>query len=302
MRSPRNTRSSAEPLDRIRTTENPGLALFRLRELAEKHPEAKALLPPPVNLNHYRRFAEDVIEARFEKVPGVSQSNVFGGEEDELQVIVNPEQLAARRLTIADVRRALAEQNIDVSGGDFWEGKRRWVVRTMGRFRDPKQVADTVIMRSADSPVYVRDVAEVKLGFKKPEGTVRRFGTSVIAINVQRRGGHQRARGPGGANQGGGRAERRDAQGQAARAVAGLSGNRIHQLLDCAGVGEHCRRQRAHRDRAAVVLAQLPLDGRRVRLDRRLHRRHVLDDGLDGPHAERPKPGGHCLRRRHAGR
>ena len=107
----------AESLERIKTTENPGLALFRLRELAEKHPEAKALLPPPVNLNHYRRFAEDVIEARFEKVPGVSQSNVFGGEEDELQVIVNPEQLAARRLTIADVRQALAEQNIDVSGG-----------------------------------------------------------------------------------------------------------------------------------------------------------------------------------------
>ena len=35
----------------------------------------------------------------------------------------------------------------------------------------------------------MRDVAEVKLGFKKPEGTVRRFGTSVIAINVQRRAG-----------------------------------------------------------------------------------------------------------------
>jgi HAE1 family hydrophobic/amphiphilic exporter-1 len=181
--------SHADDLERIKNTENPGLALFRLRELADKHPEAKVLLPPPINLNHYRRFAEDVVEARFEKVPGVSQSNVYGGEEDELQVIVNPEQLAARRLTIADVRRALAEQNIDVSGGDFWEGKRRWVVRTMGRFRDPKQVADTVIMRSADAPVYVRDVAEVKLGFKKPEGTVRRFGTSVIAINVLRRSG-----------------------------------------------------------------------------------------------------------------
>ncbi len=92
----------ATPLERIEDTENPGLALFRLRELAEKHPEAKGLLPPPVNLNHYRRFAEDVIEARFEKVPGVSQSNVFGGEEDELQVIVNPG--AARRAATDDRR------------------------------------------------------------------------------------------------------------------------------------------------------------------------------------------------------
>ena len=93
------------------------------------------------------------------------------------------------RITIGDVRRALAEPNIDISGGDFWEGKRRWVVRTMGRYRDPKQVADTLIARVGGAPVYVRDVAEVKLGYKKPDGTVRRFGSSVLAVNCLRRTG-----------------------------------------------------------------------------------------------------------------
>lgn len=179
----------AERLDEVRRTRNPGLGLYRLREIAKEYPAAHELLPPAVDLNTYRRFAEDVVEARLEKVPGVSQANVFGGREEELQVVVNPEQLAARRLTLADVRRALAEANIDISGGDFWEGKRRWVVRTMGRFRDPKQVSDTVITRVEGSPVYVRDVAEVKLGYKKPDGTVRRFGSSVIAINCLRRTG-----------------------------------------------------------------------------------------------------------------
>ena len=179
----------ASPLDRVRSTKNLGLAMYRLRELAAEHPEVKELLPPPVDMNTYRRFAEDFIEARLEKVPGISQANVFGGQEDELQVVVDPEQLAARRITIGDVRRALAEANIDISAGDFWEGKRRWVVRTMGRFRDPKQVADTLIARVAGAPVYVRDVAEVKLGYKKPTGTVRRFGSSVLAVNCLRRTG-----------------------------------------------------------------------------------------------------------------
>jgi HAE1 family hydrophobic/amphiphilic exporter-1 len=179
----------ADKLTRVLETENPGLALYRLREIGNEHPEAKALVPPPVDMNTYRRFTEEVVESRLEKVSGVSQANVFGGRQEELQVIVNPEQLAARRLTIADLRRALVEQNIDISGGDFWEGKRRWVVRTMGRFRDPKQVSDVVVTRIGGSPVYVRDIAEVKLGFKKPDGTVRRFGTSVIAVNCLRRTG-----------------------------------------------------------------------------------------------------------------
>jgi HAE1 family hydrophobic/amphiphilic exporter-1 len=179
----------AERLDGVLSARNPGLAFYRLREIGREYPEAQKLLPPPIELADYRRFTEDVVEARLEKVPGVSQANVFGGREEELQVIVNPELLAARRLTIADLRRALVEQNIDISGGDFWEGKRRWVVRTMGRFRDPKQVADVVVTRVGGSPVYIRDVAEVKLGFKKPDGTVRRYGTSVIAVNCLRRTG-----------------------------------------------------------------------------------------------------------------
>lgn len=167
---------------------NPGLMLYRLRQLAAKHPEAKGLLPARMDVTKERRFAEDFIEARFERVPGVSNSNVLGGREDELQVIVDPQRLAARQLTIIDVRDAL-RANKDVSGGDFWEGKRRYVVRTLGERRSVDQVAKAIVARRNDGAVYVGDVAEVRLGHKKPDGLVQRFGTSVIAINVLRETG-----------------------------------------------------------------------------------------------------------------
>ena len=170
-------------------TEHIALKLRRLRLAAESHPEVAAILPEPIEVPKLRTFAEDVIEARFERVPGVSNSNVHGGREEEMQVIVNPERLAARQLTIADVRTALRNQNIDTSGGDFWEGKRRYVVRTLGQFRSPEQVLAAIIARRDDAPVYVRDVAEVRLGHKKPDGMVRRYGTSVIAVNAQRETG-----------------------------------------------------------------------------------------------------------------
>lgn len=179
-----------EPLQPIVHSHNPGLALLRLRRLAKKHPVLAPLLPPDdLVVPQMRRFAEDEIEARFERVPGVSQSNVIGGLEDELQVIVDPEKLAARGLTLSDVRRVLNAQNEDTSAGDFWEGKRRWVVRALGQFRTPEQVTQQLLSVNNGAPVYVGDVAEVQLGYKKPDGLVRRFGEASIAINCLRETG-----------------------------------------------------------------------------------------------------------------
>ncbi len=178
-----------EPLAEVLSAHNSGLAIMRLRRVVKQHPLAAELLPPEIDVTELRRFAEDNLEARFERVAGVSQANVIGGLEDELQVIVDPQQLAARQLTIGDVRRVLGSQNTDVSAGDFWETKRRWVVRTLGQFRDPDQVEKQLLAVRDGSPVYIRDVAKVQFGFKKPDGLVRRFGESSISVNAVRQTG-----------------------------------------------------------------------------------------------------------------
>jgi len=180
----------AEKLGPVRDAHNIGVAIMRLRRLGREHPELKELLPPEsLDVAKLRRFAEDEIEARFERVPGVSQSNVFGGLEDELQVIVDPEKLAARRITLTDVRNVLRGQNDDISAGDFWEGKRRWVVRALGQFRSPEQVEQQLLAVRDGAPVFVKDVGEVRLGYKKPDGIVSRLGESNIAVNCMRETG-----------------------------------------------------------------------------------------------------------------
>ena len=181
-------------LERTRRAHNPGLATRRIRALVEEHPEIKArihdLLPPDKDVSELRLFAEDNIESAFERVDGISNSNVYGGREEEMQVIVDPQRLAARGLTIMDVRRVLRAENRDISGGDLWDGKRQYVVRTLGRFRSPRQVADVILAQGpGGQPVYVRDVAEVRFGFKKPDGVVKNFGTVCMACNCVRETG-----------------------------------------------------------------------------------------------------------------
>jgi len=179
----------ATELDRVTSARTPDLALFRLRRLTAAHPELADLAPPAIDVEAVRRMAEDEIESRLERVDGVSSADLVGGREDELQVIVDPQLLAARNLTIDDLRMALANQNQDTSGGDLWEGKRRYVVRTLGQFRSPEQVEGVIISRRGGQPVYVRDVARARLGTKKPDGIVRRFGANNIAIRVTREAG-----------------------------------------------------------------------------------------------------------------
>ena len=173
-------------LDRAYSAQSAGLTMLRLRRLAEKDQRVRGWMPNERDITTLRKYCEDYIESAFERVEGVSNSNVFGGREEELQVVIDPQKLAARGLTVNDVRQALRAQNEDTSGGDYWEGKRRYIVRTLGQFRSPEQVDNAILSRAGESPVYVRDIGRAELGYKKPDGFVRRFGTECIAVNAQR--------------------------------------------------------------------------------------------------------------------
>lgn len=179
----------AAEIDHVQASPNPGLQAIRLKNLIEKHPELAALAPADIDVTRLRKFAVDQIEARFERVEGVANSDVLGGRDPELQVIVDPKRLAVRGLTLTDVRDRLRNQNIDTSGGDLWDGKRRWTVRTLGQYIDVADVENVVLAIPDGQPVLVKDVAEVRLDHKKPDGFVRRFGTSNISLNVQRDNG-----------------------------------------------------------------------------------------------------------------
>ncbi len=149
----------------------------------------EALENNPVPIDTMYNYAEDVIKARFERVPGVAASNVYGGREREMQVLVDPAKLAARSLTWLDLARALDQENRDFSGGDFDEGKRSYVVRTVGEYKSPADVEAVIIARRNGAPVYVRDVASVKLDYKDPTNIVRQSGRPCIAVNAIRQPG-----------------------------------------------------------------------------------------------------------------
>ena len=141
-----------------------------------------------VDVELFRDLADDVIKAELERVPGVAQSNVYGGYDRELQVVVDPAALAARGITIDEMATAIARENINISAGSFDEGKRRYIVRTVGQFQQPEDI-EAVVIRARGQRVTVGDVARAHLGYKRSQATVRVKGRQAIAINATRETG-----------------------------------------------------------------------------------------------------------------
>ena len=157
-----------------------------------------ALIRAPGNdreIHTYGDLAEDLIQDRLERVPGVSRANIYGGSERELQVVVDPERMARYGLTVAEIVDVLKAANASVSAGDVEEGKRRYVVRTEGEFTTPEQVR-AVVLRTGEDPtsgriarVTVGDIAQVSFGYKEPVAHIRQLGEPAIALNVIREAG-----------------------------------------------------------------------------------------------------------------
>ncbi len=141
------------------------------------------------DINTYRSFFNDHISQRLERVPGVSELFDGGGTEDELQVIIDPYALAAQGLTLSRVIDRLRGENVNISGGDVSTEKRKYLVRTLGEYREPADVAKVILRSEDDRVVTVGDVAEVKLGYKKIKAAIFHNGQKAIAVGIKKEAG-----------------------------------------------------------------------------------------------------------------
>src|SRR5690606_20520085 len=80
-----------------------------------------------------RRYADDDLKKKLEPVAGVAAVKVGGGLEDEIQVDIDQQKLAALHIPIATVIDRLKQENVNVSGGRLEEGSQRYLVRTVNQ-------------------------------------------------------------------------------------------------------------------------------------------------------------------------
>lgn len=107
------------------------------------------------------------------RLPGVGEVALFGAKEYSMRVWLDPDRLAARSLTAADVVDAIREQNVQVASGAIaappTEGHPDFqlTVTTQGRLEDPKEFADIILTTGSEGQLTrLGDVARLEIGSK----------------------------------------------------------------------------------------------------------------------------------------
>ncbi len=139
-------------------------------------------------LKQLRRFADDELKKRLEPTPGVAAVKVGGGLEDEVDVDIDQQRLQQVGLNAADVVKRLADENVNVSGGRIESGSQRYLVRTVNQFGTLDEMRNLLIKVDNGVPVHLKDIAQVRQGYKEREGIVRVGGHEAIELAIYKEG------------------------------------------------------------------------------------------------------------------
>ena len=145
--------------------------------------------PKNIDLEMMRDFIDDEIRPPMERVEGVSRVRLSGGAPRQIRIEVDPARLAERDLSLAEVRDAIRQRNTDFSAGDLDSGKRRYLIRTIGRFEDLDDLRELIIVRRGDAVVRLRDLATVKLDHAELSRKNYSNGAPNIWVSVVRQTG-----------------------------------------------------------------------------------------------------------------
>jgi len=143
-----------------------------------------------------RRIVQDwVVRPMLRSIPGVAEINSQGGYVKQYHVLTNPDKLRHYNLTLGQVEQAIANNNANASGGILPMNTEQYLVRGVGLIRTLQDIGNIVLAEESGVPVFVRDVAEVKLGTEVRAGAIIKGGytESASGIVLMVRGGNAKA-------------------------------------------------------------------------------------------------------------
>ena len=140
------------------------------------------------DLNKLKKFA-DRIEDEVETLKEITRVDIVGALDREIQINVDMYKLQAATLTMGDVSNAIAYENVTVSGGQVKMDGMTRAISVSGEIKNVKEIENIVVRSMTGAQVYLKDIAEIKDGFKEKESYARLEHKNVITLNVIKRSG-----------------------------------------------------------------------------------------------------------------
>jgi len=154
-----------EKLDRVQLPQDIKKPIL-LRYDPSLEPIMRVGLTGKRDLMYYRTLAEERLKPKLETTDGVASIEVSGGYEEEIHVLLSENKISALGMSIEDVARRVAAENINLTGGTLTDGEADYLVRTINQYQQPEEIEDLIIERRDNALIRLSDVGRVERGFK----------------------------------------------------------------------------------------------------------------------------------------
>ena len=139
---------------------------------------------PKYDATELRTVQDYIVRPLLRTVPGVTDVNSFGGLVKQFQVIINPDRLTSLHVTLQQVFEALAKNNANASGNFIEHQSEQYVVRGLGLVKNIADIENIIVATHEHTPIYVRDVADVKIGAELRQGAVTANGQGEAVAGI----------------------------------------------------------------------------------------------------------------------
>jgi multidrug efflux pump subunit AcrB len=131
----------------------------------------------------------EVLEKMLRRIPGVKRVKKWAVPDREVNIEVNLEKLAEYKIPLKQVLGAIQAGNLNIPGGNINLGSKRFSIKTGGSYRNLEQIRSTIIQVYPDHPLYLKDVADVRLADQENEYLARLNGRRAVFLTVNQKEG-----------------------------------------------------------------------------------------------------------------
>lgn len=133
--------------------------------------------------------ADWVVRRRLLSVPGIAEVMTIGGDERQVQLIVDPVRMSARDIGMNDVVAAMEGASANRSAGVIVESGQEVLVEGVGRAASPEEFGDVVVGERGGLPVLARDIGDIRIGEGLKRGTGSYNGNPAVILAIQKQPG-----------------------------------------------------------------------------------------------------------------
>tara|TARA_B110000037_G_scaffold46520_1_gene57037 strand:- start:9683 stop:13105 length:3423 start_codon:yes stop_codon:yes gene_type:complete len=135
-----------------------------------------------------RAYAEQ-LENKIELIKEVSEVQMRGQQEREMKIDVDLNKMQSLQVSFTDIENAVKTENLTMSGGEIVKNGFRRAVRIVGQFTSDIELENIIVKSEKQRPIYLKDIATVKYGYKERTSYARSDGYPVISLDVIKRKG-----------------------------------------------------------------------------------------------------------------